>query len=84
MDQRFDKIENRLDDLGKRVDSLERRMIAIEDILTEHGKILRRHEQEPKSIKKTLIEIRESQREDGVKIINLEKRVTRLESKIPV
>jgi len=68
--------------------SLERRIIAIEDILAEHAKRLRGIEQglgrvgeKVKSIKKEIKVIKAQKKIDNKRILNLEKRIEKLELK---
>ena len=84
IDERFDKMDKRMDYFEMKLDSLDRRVIAIEDMLTEQGKILRRHEQELVMIRKELGEIKRNQKSEHMRVADLEKRVARLETKIVV
>lgn len=75
VDKGFDKLEGRLNKLEGRLDRLERRIIAIEDILTEHGKEL-------KIIKADLKELRKQREVNREQLLDLEKRVKKLELKL--
>ena len=82
IDERFDKLEGRVDFLAEKIYSFERRIIAIEDMLTEQGKLLRKHTQELSAIRKDIGEIKRNQKGDHKKIIVLEHRVVRIEQKV--
>ena len=82
MDKRFDGVEKRLDMFGEQLASLERRVTAIEDILTEHGKIIRRQAEEFRLIRKGLEEIKKYKKEDQVRLLELERRLRRLEARV--
>lgn len=73
VESRLSNVENRLSSLENRLSSLERRMFAVEEILTEHGKELRK-------IKKILAQLQQQKKVDHEKLILLEKRTARLET----
>ena len=75
-------METSHNNLANKVDSLERRIIAIEDILTDHRKILRLHEQELRAIKEILQEMQHGKKRENARLAALEKRTLRLEEKI--
>jgi len=88
IDKRFRKIDGRFDEVWMKLHSLERRIIAIEDILVEHAKRLRGIEQgrgrvgeKVKSIKKEIKAIKAQKKIDNKRILNLEKRIEKLELK---
>ena len=82
MDERFDRMDASHNNLANKVDSLEWRIIAIEDILTDHRKISRRHEQELRAIKQILQEMQHGEKRENARLAALEKRTVRLEEKI--
>ena len=84
MDKRFDKMDERFDRMELKLDSLERRIFAIEDLLTEHRKILNEHGKDIKEIKDELKSIKKAGDNDSGKIIELDRRIRALESKVAV
>ena len=56
--------------------------MAIEEILTEHGKKLRGLEKDLKKIKEDLNELKSQKKIDKKQLLDLEKRVGKLELKI--
>lgn len=80
------EIKEDISEMKMRLRNLERRVMKIEDILTEHGKELRKmdNKREVTRIKKDLLELKKKDKIDEKQLSNLEKRVERLELKFKI
>ena len=79
---RFTQIDERFDRIEIKLENLERRIFAIENILTEHGRDIRKMQEDIREVKVELKALAKAENGNSDKIFELERRVKVLEVKV--